>query len=100
MHSSDNPKKGLKAITHFSIVKANKNYSLLQLNIETGRKNQIRVHMQELGHPIVGDKKYGATMNPIRRLGLHAQKLAFIHPVTGKKLAFETKIPGLFLRLF
>ncbi len=100
MHSSDNPKKGLKAITHFSLVKANKNYSLLKINIETGRKNQIRVHMQKMGHCIVGDKKYGATSNPIRRMGLHAQKLVFNHPVSGEILNFETKIPAMFLRLF
>jgi len=56
--------------------------------------------MQDIGHVIVGDKKYGATGSPIRRLGLHAQKLAFIHPVTGEKLVFETKIPSTFLRLF
>jgi len=100
MHSSDNPKKGLKAVTHFSVLKSNKNYSLLNVNIETGRKNQIRVHMQEIGHSIVGDKKYGATESPIRRLGLHAQKLAFIHPATGEELVLETKIPSAFLRLF
>ena len=78
VHSSQNPKKGLKAITHFSVLKSNKNYTLLNVNIETGRKNQIRVHMQAMGHCIVGDKKYGATTNPIRRLALHAQKLGFI----------------------
>lgn len=100
MHSSDNPKKGLKAVTHFSVLKSNRNYTLLQINIETGRKNQIRVHMQEIGHSIIGDKKYGATESPIRRLGLHAQKLAFIHPATGEELVFETKIPTAFLRLF
>lgn len=100
MHSSPNPKKGLKAVTHFSVLKTNKNYTLLDVNIETGRKNQIRVHMQEMGHSIVGDKKYGATTNPIRRLGLHAQKLEFIHPTTGEKLYFETKIPAAFMRLF
>ena len=100
MHSSDNPKKGLKAVTHFLVLKSNKNYSLLNVNIETGRKNQIRVHMQEIGHSIVGDKKYGATESPIRRLGLHAQKLAFIHPATGEELVLETKIPSAFLRLF
>lgn len=100
MHSTDNPKKGLKAVTHFSVLMTTKNYSMLKLNIETGRKNQIRVHMQEMGHCIVGDKKYGATSSPIRRLGLHAQKLAFIHPATGEKLMFETKIPTVFSRVF
>ncbi len=100
MRSSQDPKKGLKAVTHFSVLKSNKNYSLLQVNIETGRKNQIRVHMQEIGHSIVGDKKYGAISSPIHRLGLHARKLVFIHPVTGEKMDFETKIPVAFMRLF
>ncbi len=100
VHSTQNPKKGSKAITHYSVLKSNRNYSLLQVTIETGRKNQIRVHMQEMGHSIVGDKKYGAVSSPFRRLGLHAQKLAFIHPVTGEKLHFDAKIPSAFLRLF
>ncbi len=99
VHSSQNPKKGVKAITRFSVLKSNANYSLLQVDIETGRKNQIRVQMQDVGHCIVGDKKYGAVSSPIRRLGLHAQKLVFIHPISGKALSFETKIPPAFLSL-
>jgi 23S rRNA pseudouridine1911/1915/1917 synthase len=75
-------------------------FSLLQLNLETGRKHQIRVHMQDIKHPIIGDDKYGATHNPIRRMGLHAQVLAFTHPKTGKLCRFETAIPGKFLKLF
>lgn len=100
MHSSPNPASGKEAVTHFSVLKKNNAYSLLKVNLETGRKNQIRIHMQEMGYPIVGDKKYGAAANPINRLGLHAQQLFFIHPVTGKKMNFETKIPRLFMRLF
>ncbi len=100
MHSSPNPGSGKEAITHFSVLKKNNAYSLLKVNLETGRKNQIRIHMQEIGHSIVGDKKYGATANPIKRLGLHAQQLSFIHPVTGEKMNFETKILRVFLRLF
>ncbi|HPF50070.1 MAG TPA: RluA family pseudouridine synthase [Draconibacterium sp.] len=99
VHSSQNPKQGQKAITHFSVLQSNANYSLLEIHLETGRKNQIRVHMQDLGHSIVGDKKYGAISSPIRRLGLHAQKLSFKHPVTEEKLVFETKIPPVFLSL-
>jgi 23S rRNA pseudouridine1911/1915/1917 synthase len=99
MHSSPKPDSGKEAITHFSVLKKNNAYSLLKVNLETGRKNQIRIHMQEMGHNIVGDKKYGATANPIKRLGLHAQQLSFIHPVTGKKMNFETKIPRVFMRL-
>jgi 23S rRNA pseudouridine1911/1915/1917 synthase len=100
MHSSNDPSRGRKAITHYSVLKKIPSYSLLTVNLETGRKNQIRIHMQELGHSIVGDKKYGAVANPIKRLGLHAQKLSFIHPATGQKMNFETKIPRAFLRLF
>lgn len=100
VHSSQNQKSGKKAITHFKVLKKNRDYSLLKVNLETGRKNQIRVHMQDIGHSIVGDKKYGATSNPIKRLGLHAQQLLFIHPVSGEKMVFETKIPNVFLRLF
>lgn len=100
VHSSQNPKNGKKAITNYKVVKKSRNYTLLKVNLETGRKNQIRVHMQDIGHSIVGDKKYGAGGSPLKRLGLHAQQLSFIHPITGKKLNFETKIPNLFLRLF
>ncbi len=100
VYSSQNPEKGQKAITHYSTLKSNDDYSLLKVNLETGRKNQIRVHLKDLEHPIVGDKKYGSTSNPIGRLGLHAWVLAFKHPITGKKVRFETSIPGSFLKLF
>lgn len=100
VHSTNDPEKGREAITHYSTLKSNDSYSLLKVNLETGRKNQIRVHLQELKHPVVGDKKYGSTSNPIGRLGLHAWVLAFTHPVTGKKVRFETSIPGSFLKLF
>ncbi len=100
MHSSPVPGKGQLAVTHFILKKKSRNFSLLKINLETGRKNQIRVHMQETGHPVAGDKKYGALTNPLKRLGLHAQQLSFIHPVTGEKLHFETNIPAVFLKLF
>lgn len=100
MYSSLTPNGGQKAITHYKVLKKNKNYSMLEVNLETGRKNQIRVHMQDLGHPIIGDKKYGSTKNPLRRLGLHARVLAFQHPITGEDLRFETEIPKEFLSLF
>ena len=73
---------------------------MLKVNLETGRKNQIRVHMQEIKHPILGDKKYGAINNPIDRLALHAQVLAFNHPKSGKIMRYETAIPKNFLKLF
>ena len=100
VYSSQNPQHGKKAITHYKKLRDNSQFSLLQLNLETGRKHQIRVHMQEIKHPIIGDDKYGASQNPIRRMGLHAQVLAFTHPQTGKLCRFETAIPGKFLKLF
>ena len=100
MRSSQNPEKGKKAITHYKVLKSNNNFSLLQVNLETGRKNQVRVHMQDIGHPIVRDKKYGAQTNPIKRMGLHAQALEFKHPATGEYVRFESTAPASFSRLF
>lgn len=100
VYSSQNPQHGQKAITHFKKIKSNNAYSLLQINLETGRKHQIRVHMQDISHPIIGDTKYGSSQSPIRRMGLHAQVLAFTHPKTGKPCRFETEIPKKFLQLF
>lgn len=100
MYSSQTPGDGQKAVTHYKLLKSSDHYSLLEVKLETGRKNQIRIHMKDLGYTIVGDKKYGSTEKPIGRLGLHARVLAFRHPVTGKELRFETQVPGEFLRLF
>ena len=75
-----------------------KPYTEVEFNLETGRRNQIRVHSQYIGHPIAGDKKYGAQTNPIGRLALHAQGLAFIHPWTGKVMIFTAKRPKSFGR--
>ncbi|MGC5327521.1 RluA family pseudouridine synthase [Brevibacillus sp. SYSU BS000544] len=100
MYSSQKPNDGQKAITHYKLLQSNREYSLMEVNLETGRKNQIRVHMKDIGHPVVGDKKYGAKKNPIGRLGLHARVLAFTHPTTKQKLRFETKIPDKFLHPF
>lgn len=99
MHTTGNPEKGDLAITHYRTIKSKSAYSLLEIRLETGRKNQIRLHMQEIGHPIAGDKKYGATGNPIARLALHASVLSFIHPVTNKKIRFESPLPTKFRRL-
>lgn len=88
--------KGKLAITRYRVLKSNGQYSLVELDLETGRKNQIRVHMQEAGCPVTGDKKYGAKTNPIRRLALHAFKLRFIHPVTREEMNFETPFPKRF----
>ncbi|WP_411842425.1 RluA family pseudouridine synthase [Salinicoccus sp. HZC-1] len=98
MRSSKKPNNGQKAVTHYKVLKSNRSFSLLQVNLETGRKNQIRVHLQDLGHSVIGDKKYGSRNNAIGRLGLHAHVLAFTHPKTGKHLRFESKIPTSFTR--
>lgn len=90
--------KGKLAITHYRVLAQKKDRTLLKLQLETGRKNQIRVHCKEASHPIAGDKKYGATFLP-GRLCLHASKLAFTHPVTGKKMVFESQVPELFFKL-
>ncbi|MBQ8885676.1 MAG: RluA family pseudouridine synthase [Clostridia bacterium] len=92
--------EGQKAVTHYSLVKANGTYALLRVLIDTGRKNQIRVHLGEAGCPIVGDDKYGHTKNPLGRLGLHASKLEFIHPVSGKLFSFSSPVPSAFFALF
>ncbi len=87
------------AVTHYHVLQRTKQYSLLRITLQTGRKNQIRVHMQHIGHSVAGDKRYGAKTNPLLRHALHAQILALIHPVTKRELRFETAIPSSFLTL-
>ncbi|MCI9222242.1 MAG: RluA family pseudouridine synthase [Oscillospiraceae bacterium] len=95
------PGKGAKeAVTSYQIVKAGRGYALLDISIETGRKNQIRVHMKEKGCPVAGDKQYGARTNPIGRLCLHANELSFTHPATGEQITFKAKMPRDFNRVF
>lgn len=84
---------GKEAITEYEVIKRSKAYSTLKINIKTGRKNQIRVAMQNMNHPIIGDKKYGSTKNPLRRICLHASKLEIIHPLNKKTYTFETRHP-------
>ena len=105
-YSSPTDNGGKQAITHYRTLKRKNGYSLMELKLDTGRKNQIRVHMQDLGHPIVGDFKYGSTeseygekANPVGRVCLHAFRLAFRHPVTGEPLRFETPYPSAFTTL-
>ena len=94
--SSQEPGDGQWAVTEYETIKANEFLSLLRMSLRTGRKNQIRVHLQDIGHPILGDKKYGSKQNPLGRMGLHALVIAFQHPVTGKEMRFETHIPRKF----
>ncbi|MFA5603761.1 MAG: RluA family pseudouridine synthase [Bacilli bacterium] len=100
VYSSHKKDDGKEAITHYEKLKNNSEYSLLRLELETGRKNQIRVHMKDIGHSIVGDKKYSSTTNPLKRLGLHAHILELEHPITKKTMVFEAEIPALFLKMF
>lgn len=101
VYSSPVDDGGKEAITHYRTIKRANGYSLMEMVLETGRKNQIRVHMQDLGHPIIGDGRYGLEeVNPLNRLALHAFKLCFYHPVTGEEMNFETPYPGEFKKLF
>ena len=100
MYSSKKAGDGQLAITHYKVMKESDSYSLLDVNIDTGRKNQIRVHLGESGHYIIGDDKYGNPSNPIKRLGLHAYALELTHPRTGKKMKFTAPMPKEFNTLF
>lgn len=99
MYSSKD-KRGKLAVTHYEVIKENSEYSLLKVLIDTGRKNQIRVHMKDIGHMVVGDVKYRSNLNPINRLGLHASRLDFINPNDKKIMSFNAKIPKEFTDLF
>lgn len=100
MYDSKKQGEGLKAITNYQVIKESQKYSLLNITIETGRKNQIRVAMSEMGHPVVGDDKYGKPSDPLKRLGLHAQTLKFKHPITKEIMSFKADIPTIFKKLF
>lgn len=97
VYVTNNPNEGELAITAFKVLKKGKDNSLLELELETGKKNQIRVHMQQIGCPIIGDRKYGGGISPIGRLALHASLIRFVHPITGKEMVFDTGIPPMFL---
>jgi len=95
-YSSSTENGGKLAITHYHTLKATEDYSLVEMRLETGRKNQIRVHMADLGHPVVGDIKYGTGGSPLGRLCLHAFRLFLYHPITGERMEFQTPIPTSF----
>lgn len=100
VYSSEQPVEGAKlAVTRYATIKRGGRFALLEVELDTGRKNQIRVHMKDIGHPISGDRKYGASASPIHRLALHAQTLRFVHPITRKEMNFTTPVPSSFLRL-
>ncbi|MBQ4208823.1 RluA family pseudouridine synthase [bacterium] len=100
VYVTDDKFNGKKAITHYKVIKENKKFSLLDVSIKTGRQNQIRVQLGNIGHYVLGDNKYGKPKNPIHRLALHAYLLEFIHPFTKKKFCFKSPIPKIFSKLF
>lgn len=98
-YSSPTDNGGKLAITHYHTLQVGNEYSLVEMRLDTGRKNQIRVHMQDLDHPVVGDVKYGVGGSPLGRLCLHAFRLYLYHPITGERMEFETPIPANFVKL-
>lgn len=99
--SSPTDNGGKLAVTHYEVLRTSRRYSLLELRLDTGRRNQIRVHLRHLQHPVVHDPMYGYKddISPISRLALHASRLCFVHPITGRRHTFETPIPPSFLKL-
>ncbi len=97
VYSTNNPEEGKLALTRYKILKRANGLSLVEFSLDTGRKNQIRVHASEMGHPIMGDRKYGAKESRLHRLCLHARTLRFAHPITRKDMHFEIPIPSKFL---
>lgn len=97
--STPDPEAGVLAITRYHVLARGNGYTLMEFSLDTGRKNQIRVHAARLGHPIVGDRKYGAKSSPIHRLALHARSLKFVHPVIRKVMDFELPVPSRFAGL-
>lgn len=99
-YSSPVDNGGKYAVTHFHVLDRTTEHTLVEFRLETGRKNQIRVHSADMGHPVCGDVKYGNGDDPVHRLCLHAWLLCFTHPITGEQMEFETPIPALFRHIF
>lgn len=99
VYSTPEKGTGRPAATRYRVRERGNGYSLVDFSLDTGRKNQIRVHARDLGHPIVGDRKYGAKASPIHRLALHARTLRFVHPFTRKDMNFELPVPSRFVGL-
>ena len=99
--SSPTDNGGKLAVTHYEVRQTSRRYSLVDLKLDTGRRNQIRVHLRELKHPVVHDPMYGYKddISPVARLCLHAYRLCFTHPVTGKRMKYETPVPSAFMKL-
>jgi tRNA pseudouridine32 synthase/23S rRNA pseudouridine746 synthase/23S rRNA pseudouridine1911/1915/1917 synthase len=99
VYSTPNPEKGKLARTAYRVLRETSEHSLLEIDLLTGRKHQIRVHLAGIGHPVVGDEKYGPGRKVYKRLALHARALSFTHPVNGRRLTFETETPDYFSKL-
>ena len=99
MYSVNNAEKGKFSKTGYKVLKENAKFSLLEIDLFTGTKNQIRVHFSEKSHPVAGDKIYGVLEKGIKRLALHSKSLSIIHPFTKKALTFETEVPSYFYEL-
>jgi 23S rRNA pseudouridine1911/1915/1917 synthase len=99
VHETRDPRRGRDAVTHWRVVRRGAGLTLVEVRLETGRRNQIRVHLARLGHPIAGDATYGATADPFGRVALHAHVLAFDHPRTGARLRFVSPPPAAFATL-
>jgi 23S rRNA pseudouridine1911/1915/1917 synthase len=96
VYESKDSRNAKYAVTKYKVLKNSHEYSLLEIDIETGRKHQIRVHLSGSGYPVAGDRKYGAETDPMKRLALHAYRLLFTHPVTRKRMEFESRPPAVF----
>lgn len=99
VYVTDNPDEGKPAMTRYKVIKRGNGHTMLEVELDTGRKNQIRVHLKHMGFPIAGDRKYGARSSIIHRLALHALTLRFVHPVTRRDMNFTTPVPGSFWKL-
>jgi RluA family pseudouridine synthase len=99
VYSTADTAKGKLSRTAYTVLKQTEKIALLEINLLTGRKHQIRVHLADIGHPVVGDQKYGRADNGRTRLALHARSISFKHPISGERLSFETKVPGYFQQL-
>ncbi len=96
MHATDDTERGKLALTDYEVLKETSKFSLIKIDLLTGKKNQIRVHFADLGHPIVGDMKYGNSATKDGRMALHSKSISFNHPVTKERLTFEAKVPEYF----